>query len=45
MKNLNLKIKLNELSMGMSGDYLTATENLSTYLRIGTSIFGNRISK
>ena len=45
MKNLNLKIKLNELSMGMSGDYLTATENSSTYLRIGTSIFGNRISK
>ncbi len=45
MKNLNSKINLNELSMGMSGDYLTATENSSTYLRIGTSIFGNRISK
>ena len=42
MKNLNSKINLNELSMGMSGDYLTATENSSTYLRIGSSIFGER---
>ena len=36
--NLNFK----ELSMGMSSDYLKAAENSSTYLRIGSSIFGNR---
>ena len=32
----------NELSMGMSSDFLKAAENLSTYIRIGTSIFGSR---
>ena len=31
--------------MGMSADYLIATENYSTYLRIGSSIFGNEINK
>ena len=39
---LNQKLNLNELSMGMSSDYIKATENSSTYLRIGSSIFGNR---
>ena len=38
-KNLNLK----ELSMGMSSDYLKAVENHSTYLRVGSAIFGERI--
>jgi len=28
--------------MGMSSDYLKAVENSSTYLRIGSSIFGER---
>jgi uncharacterized pyridoxal phosphate-containing UPF0001 family protein len=28
--------------MGMSSDYLKAVENSSTYLRIGSSIFGQR---
>ncbi len=37
-KNLNLK----ELSMGMSSDYLKALEYNSTYLRIGSAIFGER---
>ena len=37
-KNLNLK----ELSMGMSSDYLSALDHSATYLRIGSSIFGNR---
>ena len=37
-KNLNLK----ELSMGMSSDYLKAVEYNSTYLRIGSAIFGER---
>ena len=42
IKLLNKKFKLSELSMGMSSDYLKAVENNSTYLRIGSSIFGNR---
>jgi len=28
--------------MGMSSDYLQACENSATYLRIGSSIFGER---
>ena len=39
---LNKKFNLPELSMGMSSDYLKAVENHSTYLRIGSGIFGNR---
>ena len=39
---LSKKFNLQEISMGMSSDYLKAVENLSTYLRIGSSIFGNR---
>jgi len=42
MKNLNKNFGFIELSMGMSSDYLKASENLSTYLRIGSSIFGKR---
>jgi pyridoxal phosphate enzyme (YggS family) len=41
-KLLNEKFNLSELSMGMSSDYLKAVENHSTYLRIGSSIFGDR---
>ena len=39
---LNKKFNLQETSMGMSSDYLKAVENSSTYLRIGSSIFGQR---
>ena len=42
MNNLNKKFGFKELSMGMSSDYLKAAENFSTYLRIGSSIFGPR---
>ncbi len=42
MNNLNKNFGFLELSMGMSSDYLKASENLSTYLRIGSSIFGKR---
>ena len=42
MKELNEKLKLNELSMGMSSDYLEAIENNTTFVRIGSSIFGQR---
>ena len=42
MKQLNEYFNFNELSMGMSSDYLVATNNSATYLRIGSSIFGQR---
>jgi len=30
------------LSMGMSSDFLIAAKHLSTYVRVGSSIFGKR---
>ena len=42
MKNLKETMSLDELSMGMSGDYLEAVNYGSTFLRIGSKIFGNR---
>ncbi len=42
MKKLNNKFGFKELSMGMSSDFLKAAENLSTFLRIGSGIFGSR---
>ncbi len=42
MRKLNETIDLSELSMGMSSDYLNAVDYKSTYLRIGSSIFGQR---
>ena len=42
MNTLNKNLRLDELSMGMSGDYLVAIKNSATYLRIGSSIFGQR---
>ena len=42
MKKINTNLKLNELSMGMSEDYLKAIEYSSTYLRIGSKLFGER---
>ena len=42
MHYLNKKLNLKELSMGMSADYIEATKNFSTYLRIGSKIFGSR---
>ena len=42
MNEINKKLKLNELSMGMSTDYLEAIENNATFIRIGSSIFGQR---
>ena len=43
LKELNKKFNLTELSMGMSSDYVKAIEHSSTYLRIGSEIFGQRI--
>ena len=42
MNTLNKSLGFSELSMGMSSDFLTAAKHLSTYLRIGSSIFGQR---
>ena len=42
MNEINKSFNLKELSMGMSSDYLDAAKNNSTYLRIGSSIFGQR---
>tara|TARA_B100001540_G_C15643789_1_gene567813 strand:+ start:199 stop:858 length:660 start_codon:yes stop_codon:yes gene_type:complete len=42
MSLLSKAVILPELSMGMSSDYINASENLSTYIRIGSSIFGER---
>tara|TARA_B100000424_G_C22809766_1_gene433767 strand:+ start:164 stop:829 length:666 start_codon:yes stop_codon:yes gene_type:complete len=42
MLNLNNKVNLPEISMGMTNDFLEAIEFKSTYLRIGTGIFGKR---
>ena len=42
MQQLNKNYGFKELSMGMSSDYIQAAKNLSTYLRIGSSIFGQR---
>ena len=39
------KFNLPDLSMGMSGDWEQAILNGSTYVRLGTAIFGNRKSK
>ena len=42
MQKLNESFGFTELSMGMSSDFLLAVKNLSTYVRIGSSIFGQR---
>ena len=42
MNKLNKTLELSELSMGMSSDFLKAAKHLSTYVRVGSSIFGQR---
>ena len=42
LNKLNKDLGFTELSMGMSSDYLTAAKHLSTYVRVGYSIFGQR---
>ena len=42
MKELNEKFGFNDLSMGMSSDYILAIDNGSTYIRVGSKIFGDR---
>jgi uncharacterized pyridoxal phosphate-containing UPF0001 family protein len=42
MLELNKSIGLNELSMGMSADYLEAVKFGSSFVRVGSRIFGSR---
>ena len=42
MNVLNNSFSFPELSMGMSSDYIEASKNSATFLRIGSSIFGER---
>ena len=42
MKNLNKALGFKELSMGMSSDFLIAAKHESTFIRVGSSIFGQR---
>ena len=42
MQALAKDINIIDLSMGMSNDYLNAAQNGSTYVRIGSKIFGKR---
>ena len=42
MKNLNVSLGLKELSMGMSSDYMDSIKHGSTFVRIGSKIFGKR---
>ena len=45
LKKLNEDSKLKDLSMGMSEDFEIAIKLGSTYVRVGTSIFGQRSSQ
>ncbi len=42
MQNLSLEYKFDNLSMGMSNDYLNAVDYGANFIRIGSKIFGNR---
>ena len=42
MNIINKELNFEDLSMGMSGDYLDAIKNNATYVRIGSKIFGSR---
>jgi pyridoxal phosphate enzyme (YggS family) len=44
LKNMAYENNFYELSMGMSNDYKVAVENGSTFIRIGSKIFGARLS-
>ena len=42
ISELNKSLTLENLSMGMSADYIEAVKHGSTYVRVGSSIFGSR---
>ena len=45
MNYLNKDLGLNEISMGMSADYIPAINNNATFIRVGSKIFGERKKK
>ena len=45
LSKLNRSLNLEQISMGMSADYLDAIQCGSTFVRIGSAIFGNRSTK
>ena len=45
LAKMNNFLKLKEISMGMSSDYLDAVQCRSTFVRIGSAIFGDREAK
>ena len=42
LNELNKSLALQDLSMGMSADYIEAVKHGATYIRVGSSIFGER---
>ena len=42
MSELNNELGFSELSMGMSSDFLVAVKHSSTFVRVGSNIFGQR---
>ena len=42
LNELNKSLALKELSMGMSADYIEAVKHGATFIRVGSSIFGER---
>ena len=42
LNELNKSLALKSISMGMSADYVEAVKHGSTFVRIGSSIFGPR---
>ena len=42
VNDLNSSLALKELSMGMSADYVEAINHGSTFIRLGSAIFGSR---
>ena len=45
MNKINEELKLKDLSMGMSNDYMDAVKNKATFVRIGSKIFGTRTNQ
>lgn len=43
LNEISIQYNLNQLSMGMSSDYIQAIKYGSTFVRIGTALFGSRI--
>ena len=42
MRELSENLDLKDISMGMSDDYMEAIEQGSTFIRVGSKIFGAR---